>query len=236
MRYFSLEVENIYAGFPEKAVLEGISFTKTGPGLTMVLGENGVGKSLLLRSLAGITLPSRGQVSLRIGKRYYNTGLDAQSRNHIGYQSEYLAYWREYSILQILQLVASIKLPNEKPTVVAEKAVQQFHLEKEAKTRLRRLSFGFQRRVSLALSMINTPQVLLLDEPTNGLDPAETDFFLKHIKKISEDSCVLVASHRLEEMIDLQAAALLLVKGKLAYNGSCPTNPKAWYHEQHAHV
>lgn len=228
---FALDVERVYQSFEDKNVLKGVTFSRSCPGITTLLGENGVGKSVLLRTIAGICLPEYGQVALRVGVHQYNTALDTQARAYIGYQSEYLAYWSDYSVSEILQFALAIKNVSEKNQ--QEKIIEQFRLQEVANTPLRRLSFGYQRRLSLAISMIGNPKILLLDEPTNGLDPAETEFFLEHIQKTASKSCIIFASHRLEEAQALKAEVLLLKQGSLCYDGPCPNQIKEWYHEQH---
>ncbi len=228
---FALDVERVYQSFEDKDVLKGVTFSRSHPGVTTLLGENGVGKSVLLRTIAGISLPQYGQIALRVGVHQYNTALDIQARTYIGYQSEYLAYWPDYSVQEMLQLALAVK--NFAQKNLCEKIIDQFRLQEVAYMPLRRLSFGYQRRLSLAISMIGEPKILLLDEPTNGLDPAETEFFLEHIQKTAHKSCIILASHRLEEAQALQAEVLLLKQGHLCYDGPCPNQIKEWYHEQH---
>lgn len=228
---FTLDVERVYQSFHNQHVLKGISFSRSRPGITMLLGENGVGKSVLLRTIAGISLPRHGQIALRVGVHQYNTALHTQAREHIGYQSEYLAYWPDYTVLEMLNFALSIKSLAAQADV--EKIIEQFRLEEVVKIPLRRLSFGYQRRLSVAISMIGNPQILLLDEPTNGLDPGETEFFLEHIKKTAQTTCIILASHRLEEVHILKAEILLLKNGRLSYDGPPVNQLKEWYHEQH---
>ncbi len=228
---FTLDVERVYQSLQDKDVLKGITFSRSHPGVTVLLGENGVGKSVLLRAIAGISLPQYGQITLRVGVHQYNTALDTQARTYIGYQSEYLAYWPDYTVWEMLQFALAVKKPQEETH--AQKIIEQFRLQEVVNVPLRRLSFGYQRRLSVAISMIGNPKILLLDEPTNGLDPAETEFFLEHIQKTAQTSCIILASHRLEEAHTLQAEVLLLKQGQLCYDGPCPNQLKEWYHEQH---
>lgn len=229
---FCLQAERIWQSFAQKDVLQNISFARSRSGVTVVLGENGVGKSVFLRALAGITLPQYGQIFLRVGAHEYNPGLDYRGRMFIGYQSEYLAYWPEYTVREMLQLSLAMKdSPYNKDV---DTIVEQFRLQEVIKKALKCLSFGYQRRLSVAISMLGQPKLLLLDEPTNGLDPSETDFFLEHIHKSSSRMCIIMASHRLEEVTDLKAEILLLKQGHLYYDGPCPDQLKEWYHAQHA--
>lgn len=229
---FCLQAEKICQAFQKKEILQDISFIRRVHGVTVLLGENGVGKSVLLRVLAGISLPQQGQISLRIGAHQYTPAIHSQGRTFIGYQSEYLAYWPEYTVSEILQLCLAIKGIASHETM--DITVEQFRLQDVMQKSLKRLSFGYQRRLSIALSMLGEPQLLLLDEPTNGLDPSETDFFLEHIRRVSAKTCVILASHRLEEVQVLQAEVLLLREGRLCYDGPCPDQLKEWYHAQYA--
>ncbi|MCL2520358.1 MAG: ABC transporter ATP-binding protein [Spirochaetaceae bacterium] len=197
-----LAANNIYHSFKDKEVLKGINISFSG-GIAVLLGENGAGKTLFLKILSGILAGIQGEVTLD-GQ---NVAVFNECRKAIGFAAEELYFWPAYTVLNALTLTAD--------KIFAEQLIQLCRLSEVKQKKIKNLSFGYRKRLNLALALAGRPAFLLLDEPTNGLDPIERDFFLTTLKEQSKNLTVIMASHRLEEVNELEAAALILHNGLL---------------------
>lgn len=154
-----------------KPLLSGVSLDVRPGELVAVVGPSGAGKSTLLKVLTGTLVPTHGHV------RY--DGLDVHEhpavRERIGVVPQKDVMHVRLSARRVLAYAAKLRLPadttrRERDDVVAA-ALEQVDLTSQARTTVRRLSGGQQKRVSIAMELLTSPPLLLLDEPTSGLDP-----------------------------------------------------------------
>jgi iron complex transport system ATP-binding protein len=188
-------VELAYDGRP--ITPEPLSFTFTRPGITVLLGKNGAGKSSVLKALLGEPVRTRGEVRL----------FGEPSR-----QFQRLAYVPQEPIfpghLQLEDALALAFLPQlgwlgrltDSHREKIEATIAQFGLQPLKGRPLARLSPGERQRTFLARALLQEPKVLLLDEPTNHLDPEARYFFWAALQgSVSLEDCrVLVSTHDLD--------------------------------------
>lgn len=82
------------------------------------------------------------------------------------------------------------------------------------------LSKGFKRRVSLAQALLHDPEILILDEPTDGLDPNQKHDVRHLIKNLSNDKCIILSTHILEEVEAVCSRAIIIADGEKKFDGS----------------
>jgi len=135
-----------------------------------VLGPNGAGKTTTLRMIYGVTQPTSGTIHV--------FGMDISKnlravRSRLGVTLQQNVLIEALSPKENLQVFGRYHLLHE-PELSrrAEQLIDFLELRSHADIPVRQLSGGFQRRLSIALSLINAPELLILDEPTTGLDPA----------------------------------------------------------------
>jgi ABC-type multidrug transport system ATPase subunit len=85
---------------------------------------------------------------------------------------------------------------------------------------MKTLSGGMLRRAGIAQAIVNDPQVLLLDEPTVGLDPEQRLDFRELLRDVGVDSCVLVSTHLVEDVVVACTDVVLINEGRLVYQGT----------------
>ena len=161
-----------------------------------ILGASGSGKSLTLKSIAGIEHPDKGYI--RIGEHILydsdsGTCLKPQKRN-VGYMFQNYALFPAMTVAQ--NVGAGLSGDKKKKQEQVEKMIRHFRLEGLEKRLPRELSGGQQQRVAIARALINNPDIIIADEPTGNLDSSNELEVLKILKEISKQGkIVIVVSH-----------------------------------------
>ncbi len=186
-----------------------------GAGVTGLLGPNGAGKSTLLHMLAGLLVPSSGQVLVQ-GRA---AGRDPAVYRQLGLAPERDAAYdfltgREFALLS----ARLARLPD--PGGAARRAIALVDLEGAADRAIGGYSKGMRQRVKLAAALVHDPPILLLDEPFNGMDPRQRLHMMDLLHRMaSEGRVILFSSHILEEVERLAQQVLVMVAGRLAAAG-----------------
>ncbi len=151
-----------------RILIDGIDAAFEGHGITVVLGANGAGKSLLLRLLAGLVKPDGGAVT------WAGRPPDRGRALGVGFVFQRPVMLRRTAIANVRYALKAAGVPRSERDAIARRALQDAGLEALADWPARLLSGGEQQRVALARALAPAPQALLLDEPTSNLDPAST--------------------------------------------------------------
>ncbi|MCS6774100.1 MAG: ATP-binding cassette domain-containing protein [Thermoflexales bacterium] len=186
-------------------VLHGITWQINEGEHWALLGDNGVGKSTLLRVILGELQPARG------GQIERFNGADIRSawaiKQRIGYVSCDLQ--ARYAVdLTAEQVIASgffASIGWLQPLTKAQRArvaevIEQFNLQPLAKRSILHLSYGQARRVLLARAIVNKPRLLILDEALDGLDPATRAEFIERLLGLAQTTTLLIATHHEEDL------------------------------------
>ena len=163
-----LQATGLRRSFGERVVLDGVDLSLAEGETVAVIGPNGVGKTTLLRILAGLLRPSAGSVLL--DGRPVRTA-DPQSRAAIGLLSHRAMLYDDLTLQENLEFVARLHGLRD-PRKVAREALEQVELQSRAGDSPRTLSRGLIQRAALARALLHAPRLLLLDEPFTGLDSA----------------------------------------------------------------
>lgn len=159
------------------------------------VGVNGSGKSMLFRAISGLIRPTSGTVCV-FSKVL---GEDVSFPESMGIVIENVGFWPEYTGLQNLRLLASIK------GIVGEteirKAMQRVGLNPDDKRTYKKYSLGMKQRLAIAQAVMESPELLILDEPTNGLDEEGVELIRQVIREENaRGATVLLASHNPEDI------------------------------------
>lgn len=179
-----------------------------------VVGPNGAGKSTLLRLLAGITRPSAGRVRLA-GMDLWRAG--GPVRRLVGLVGHATFLYDDLTVEENLRFYARLYgVPGRGIRRVAER----FGLADRLGQRVRTLSHGFQKRVSLARALLHDPPILLLDEAETGLDPSTRRALWSLVAEHrARRGAVVLATHNVEEALARADAVLALREGRALYWG-----------------
>lgn len=209
----------------ERHILQDVSFHAEKGEHWVLLGKNGSGKTTLLELMNGYQFPSRGKVEV-LGNRYGQVDV-REVRKRIGYISQSLfekmnladTVWEavatgEYAYLRFYQ---------EIPGDVKKKAIgmlERIGLPHVAMQSIGTLSQGERKKVMLARSMMQKPELLIMDEPCSGLDLYEREKLLAAIREFSDqEMTVLYVTHHIEEIIPMFTHVALIEQGRIIAAG-----------------
>ena len=191
--------------------LNDISFKIDGGEILAYIGPNGAGKSTLMRCMAGLEIPTSGDVLLD-GLPILDNPRESFSK--LGYLPDFFGLPDGLSVIQCLTYAAKSRgIPDARLPDLLLETVRLLNLEHKLYAKVSDLSRGQKQRVGIGQVIIHRPKFLLLDEPASGLDPeARHELSLLLLKLKDEGMSILVSSHILSEL-DEYCSHMLVIKG-----------------------
>jgi len=203
---------------PRVKAVEGVDLEIRRGQVYGLLGPNGSGKSTTIKMILGLLSPSRGRIAV-LGHR----PRDVSSKKHIGYLPEESYLYRFLSARETLDYYGRLfRIPARIRHERIDRLLAMVGLEAVEHRPVGDFSKGMQRRVGLAQSLINDPQLLILDEPTSGMDPVGA----RQIKDLIADlgrrgKTVLLCTHQLSDVEDLCDRVAIMFGGRVRAEGTC---------------
>jgi ABC-type multidrug transport system ATPase subunit len=198
--------------------VDGLDLT-LGNGVHGLLGPNGAGKTTLIRALATVLRPKGGTLSL-LGHTLGDGADLRELRRQIGYLPQQFGFYRRFTVREFVEYLAWLKeVPARDVPGAVQRAIDRVGLTERADHRMKTLSGGMARRAGIAQAIVNDPRILLLDEPTAGLDPDRRMAFRELLRELAADTCVLVATHLVEDVAAACTDVLLIDEGRLVFQG-----------------
>lgn len=211
-----LSIQNITKTFGKRTALSQVSFAfdKKVYGL---VGANGAGKTTLLRCILQLYRVKDGEV-LWNGK---SVARDRSFLNQVGYLPQQFGLYKELRVREALALLANEKgVPKQDTDERIAACLALVHLSDRADSKVGELSGGMVRRLGIAQTLLNEPQLLIFDEPTAGLDPEERVRFQNIITNIKKDRTVILSTHIVADIQAVCDEVLMLGEGKLLFHGT----------------
>lgn len=192
-----VEMKHVTKRYGKIEVLKDVSLTCKAGKIYGLIGRNGSGKTVLLKSICGFVLPTSGEVRVQ-GQQ---VGKDVDFPTDIGFIIESPGFLARESGLQNLMHLASIRGKASAKDV--RQSMYTVGLDPDLRKPVGKYSMGMRQRLGIAQAIMENPNILILDEPMNGLDnQGVTDIrqVLKQLK--ASGKTILIASH-FQEDIDL---------------------------------
>jgi ABC-2 type transport system ATP-binding protein len=208
-----ISVRNIDHYFGKFHALKNVSFDVPDGCVAGFIGPNGAGKSTTLRTLAGILIPTQGEVELG-GISLFQHPFEA--RRQIGYMQETPVLYREMRIREYLEFVAQIKQVQHYPRRVQD-VMERCGIAHIQRRLVGNISKGNRQRVALAQALLGNPSVLLLDEPTSAMDPAEVIKIRQFIRELKTNMTILLSSHILSEVSQICDYLIFIRDGQIQH-------------------
>ncbi len=220
-----IEFKELVKKFGDRTVLKGISFGVQAGEILFILGTSGTGKSVLLKNLVGLMQPDSGQIWIdgeetsRLSEEEY-----LRIRRKVGMVFQQPALFDSRSVYDNIAfgLRRLEKLPEDKIVDRVREALASVHLQGIENKFPPQLSYGMQKRVSLARTVALRPKVLLFDEPTTGLDPVTTTAVNLLIRDLSRTlkTTSIVVSHDMTCALSIADRIVMLDQGQIVDQGT----------------
>jgi len=186
-----------------------------------LLGPNGAGKTTSFYMIVGLIKPDAGVVTVD-SRDLTDLPVYRRARLGVGYLPQEASVFRNLSVRENIELVLQESPPpGENPSIVADRLIEDFGLEKIAHVRGYSLSGGERRRVEIARSLAILPDFLLLDEPFSGIDPIAVYDIQQIILGLrSKGYGILLTDHNVRDTLAITDRAYLIHQGKIVVEGS----------------
>lgn len=194
----AINVQNVSRYFAQERVLHGVTRAFEAGCIHGIVGNNGSGKTVLMKCICGFLLPSEGSIIVndkRVGK-------DVDFPIDLGVIIETPGFLPQYSGIKNLEILASLRKRIGLEQVAA--AICKVGLDPLLKKPVSKYSLGMRQRLGIAQAIMENPSLLILDEPFNGLDKngaREMRALLKGLK--DEGKTILLASHNQMDINEL---------------------------------
>jgi len=183
------------------------------------LGPNGAGKSSTMRMVAAMSPPTDGELTI-LGRDPATQGPEIRSRLGVCPQEDTLDI--ELSVRDNLIVYGRyFGIPRKEVAARAEELLAFVQLTEKARSKVEDLSGGMKRRLTIARSLINQPDLLLLDEPTTGLDPQARHLLWDRLFRLKQQGVTLVlTTHYMDEAEQLCDRLVVMDAGRIVAQGS----------------
>jgi ABC-2 type transport system ATP-binding protein len=209
-----IRVENLRKHYGETAAVDGVSFEVLPGTIFGLLGPNGAGKTTTVEVLEGLREPDAGEVRvLGIDAVHHSDDLRAR----IGVSLQTAALYPKLTVTEVLTLFRGFYPSGRTP----EELIALMDLGEKRSTRTQNLSGGQRQRLSVALALVNDPELVFLDEPTTGMDPAARRALWDVVLGLkTAGHTVLLTTHYLEEAEVLCDRVAIMDHGRILEEGT----------------
>ena len=205
-----LEIKDVRKEIGPDCVLQDINISMEKGRIYGLQGKNGCGKSMLMRVICGLVLPTEGQVVIN-GERL---GKEISFPRSIGMMIESPGFLDSYSGYQNLKMLASIK--NEVGDKEILDALQRVGLEEDMNKKYRKYSLGMKQKLGIAAAIFEKPDIVILDEPANALDEKSEQKLWEILKEEKmRGALVIISCHVAENLETVSDEIFSLDRGKV---------------------
>ena len=217
-----LKVTDLYAGYGNLQILNGVSIQAFPGKIAVIVGPNGSGKSTLLKSISGIASVSGGTIELD-GLLLSKKSPTEVARSGVAYLPQTENVFTNLSVRENLRLAGYTLKEDDYPQRM-KAALELFpQLSKYLATKSSNLSGGERQMVAMAMALMRKPSVVMFDEPTANLSPKVATQVLDTIASITKSmnlTTVLVEQNA-KRALEMGDTAHLLVSGRNVFSGTC---------------
>jgi len=194
-----ISIKGLYKSFEDNDVLRGIDFDLHKGENVIVLGRSGSGKSVLIKIIAGLMKPDKGEVTV-LGKKVHQLTKKEliELRLKLGFLFQHSALYDSMTVRENLEfpLIRNVRdLSQEKIDEAVKDVLEAVGLADTTNQLPSELSGGQQKRIAIARTLIMKPEIILYDEPTAGLDPLtsyEINDLINEVQKKYKTSSVII--------------------------------------------
>lgn len=199
-----LELADITKAFGQKIIYDNLSFEfKTG--CYAIYGQNGIGKSVFLKMLAGVIKQDRGMIQLNA--KMLNHSMDYKRR--MVYVPSTPSFFPMVNGSEFLSFINTLKSSPD-TGLKLQNQISGYKLDAHLSTPIGRMSLGTQKKLFLSTLAIGENDLIILDEPTTGLDDEAITFLIAELKQLSKKAIIIIATHDIAFMSSIDHHAIRL--------------------------
>jgi phospholipid/cholesterol/gamma-HCH transport system ATP-binding protein len=221
-----IHLENVFKSFGDRKVLDGVSLEVFSGETLVIIGRSGVGKSTILKHIAGLLLPDAGQVWVE-GEDVAHLKEEAlnELRKKMGVVFQYAALFDSLTVFEnvAFRLLRDFKMSRVKAVEIVKAKLELVGLKDDLlDLKPSQLSGGMRKRVGLARAIAVDPEIILYDEPTSGLDPvssAAIDELIMDMQKKLHITSVVV-THDMRSAYQVANRIAMIYDGKIIGTGT----------------
>ncbi|WP_251343427.1 ABC transporter ATP-binding protein [Haloplanus halophilus] len=213
-----IEADSLRKTYGDFPAVVGSTFDVDRGEIFGIVGPNGAGKTTTLKMLAGLVEPSAGSATV--------AGFDAadpEMRRSLGFLPEESPLYEDMTARSYLDFFADLYgVPSGTATERIEGTLDRLELDHRDR-RLGDVSKGMKRKVAIARSLVNDPDVLIYDEPASGLDPLTTNYVLEFVRELRDaGKTVLFSAHNLYHVESVCDRVAIMNRGEIVARGTVP--------------
>lgn len=205
-----IQLQNVTKRIKENTVLDNVSYTFKSGFVYGLYGQNGSGKTMLLRAISGLINLDSGSIFIDGEKLHDKIEFPPET----GIVIENMELLPECSAKRNLQMLAKIKnIADEKDIIFSLEGVG---LDPDSDKKVKKFSLGMKQRLNIAQAIFENQKIILLDEPTNALDEDAVQLIYKIIREEkSRGATIIVATHHKEDLKEVCDVILKIAEGKI---------------------
>ena len=206
-------IENLHKKFGKNQVLSGVDLSISEGGIFAILGPNGSGKTTLIKSVLGMVIPNKGNITV-LGESIKK---NSDYRHKIDYLPQIANFPSNLRVKELIKMIKDLR----KPTNEDQRLIELFKLEPFLDKKLGTLSGGTKQKVNIVLTFMFDSPLIVLDEPTTGLDPISL-IRLKDLIKAekAKGKTILITSHIMSFVEEISDEIVFILEGKIYFKGS----------------
>ena len=213
---YTIKIENLTKKYKNKIAVNKLNLEIKEGELFSLLGTNGAGKTTTLKMLSTLIKPTSGNIIINELDLSKNK---QKIKEILNISPQDTAIAKNLTVLENLNFFAGVYEINNKETKI-EELIKLFKLENVLNQKTKTLSGGWQRKLSIALALINEPKILFLDEPTLGLDVIARKELWNIIKTLKNNTTIILTTHYMEEAEKLSDRVGIMKEGTLKIVGT----------------
>ncbi|WP_350300744.1 ABC transporter ATP-binding protein [Peribacillus frigoritolerans] len=205
-----IEVHDLSKKLKKNNVLQNITYTFEKGRIYGLVGKNGSGKTMLLRAIAGLIIPTEGSVT--INEKVLHK--DISFPPSIGIIIENLELLPQFDAETNLKILAAIKKTASLEDI--QHAIKRLELDRFGTLKVRKYSLGMKQRLNIAQAIFEKPEIILLDEPTNAIDEKGVERVLDIFQEERErGATIIIATHNKEDVFPICDEVIEISNGRL---------------------
>ena len=204
-----IQLQNVTKRIKENTVLDNVSYTFKSGFVYGLYGQNGSGKTMLLRAISGLINLDSGSIFIDGEKLHDKIEFPPET----GIVIENMELLPECSAKRNIQMLAKIKnIADEKDIIFS---LERVGLDPDSDKKVKKFSLGMKQRLSIAQALFEDPDILLLDEPTNALDEdGVNDVRRILLEQKKKNKLIIIASHNKEDISLLSNTVISVSNGR----------------------